>query len=168
MVLNNKILILNTGGTFNKYYEPISGNLKVSQENNFINDIFTRAKNSNITIDGLLFKDSLEIDDNDRKLLVEYIQNSSYDKIIIVHGTDTMDQSADFIAKNIQDKMIVLTGAMKPYSIESVEAVSNLMVGYGYLLNLQENGTYIAMHGMVQEYQKIRKNRELGIFECQN
>jgi L-asparaginase len=168
MILNNEILILNTGGTFNKYYDPIAGALKVSKKNNFIKDILEKSKLTNIALEGILYKDSLEINDKDRELLKEYIHKLQYNKVIVIHGTDTMDKSAEFIAKNIQNKTIVFTGAMKPYSIQNVEAVANLMTAYGYLLNAQDSGVFISMHGMVEEYQKLKKNRELGIFECQN
>lgn len=168
MISNNKILILNTGGTFNKYYDQIKGKLEVSQKNNFIEDILFHSKIKNITLEGLLYKDSLEIDDSDRNSLNEYIKNSSFEKIIVIHGTDTMDKSAQVIAQNIKNKIVVFTGAMEPYSISSVEAVANLMQAYGYLLGTQKKGVFISMHGMVEEYQKIKKNKELGIFECLN
>lgn len=79
-----------------------------------------------------------------------------------------MDKTAIFLAKNITDKTIVLTGAMHPFSIEPVEATANFMTGYGYLLACNQNGIYIAMHGMVKNHLEIKKNRQKGIFECQN
>jgi len=160
------ILVINTGGTFNKQYDQINGKLVIKKNNNLLKDIFTQSKIEKITLKGLLYKDSLEITHADRKLLLKYINQSLYKKILIIHGTDTMEQTALFLDKNIKDKQIVLTGAMVPYSINKVEAVSNMMMGYGYLLSNDKKGIRIAMHGMVEKYKKIQKNREIGIFEC--
>jgi L-asparaginase len=71
-----KILILNTGGTFNKYYDQIDGQLKVSSNNNFINDILIKAKISHIEVDGLIYKDSLDMTLEDRKQIVKYIKEN--------------------------------------------------------------------------------------------
>jgi len=160
------ILIINTGGTFNKQYNELNGNLIIKKSNDCIKDILFQSKITNVNIKGILYKDSLEITDEDRELLVKFIKKSKYKKILIIHGTDTMDKTAIYLADNIKDKEIVLTGAMVPYSINKVEATSNLMLGYGYLLSNTKNNVYISMHGMVKKYDKIKKNRELGVFEC--
>lgn len=160
------ILILNIGGTFNKVYNPLTGELDVPQNNDAIEDILDKSLIKNIEISGLIYKDSLDMDNCDRYVISEYIKNSKYKKIIIVHGTDTIDKTAEFLSQNIKNKKIVLTAAMQPYSIDKVETVSNFMMCYGFLLACNENKIYIGMHGIVNEYQKIRKNRTLGVFEC--
>lgn len=161
-----KILVLNTGGTFSKVYKPITGTLEVEKNNDQIKEIITLANIKNILIDGLIYKDSLYINNKDREILAQYISNLEFDKIIIIHGTDTIDRTAAFLDKNIKNKKIVLTGSMKPFSIEPVEAVSNLMTAYGFLQNCKTNNIYISMHGMVKKYNKIKKNKKLGEFEC--
>ena len=161
-----KILILNLGGTFNKVYNPISGELDVPKNNSALEDIFKKAKISHIKIKGLIYKDSLDIDEDDRLELLRYIQNSSFDKILIIHGTDTMDKSADTLFKALKEKTVVLTGAMIPYSIDPVEAASNLMLCYGFLQNSEKKGVFIGMHGFVKEHDKIKKNKQKGVFEC--
>lgn len=160
------ILILNTGGTFNKVYNPLTGNLDVPNNNVAIESICNKSKISNTIIDGLIFKDSLDMTDEDRQSIVEYINHSKYKNIIIVHGTDTMDKTASYLNEKIKDKNIILTGAMIPYSIEQTEAVANLMSAYGFLKSNIENGVYICMHGLVENFNKIVKNKKLGIFEC--
>lgn len=163
----NNILIINTGGTFNKIYDEINGTLIVPKSNKAIKTILQSSKIDNIKIKGLIYKDSLEMTIKDRKKLVKYIKNSKYNKIIIVHGTDTIDQTASYIAKYIQDKIIILVGAMKPFSIEPVEATSNLMLAYGFLQSYTKPHIFIAMHGLVKKFDKIKKNRKLGVFqEC--
>jgi len=170
--MNNqkKILILNTGGTFNKYYEPISGELRVTNDNHFIENIISKAfKSTNkVNLLGLIYKDSLELTKSDRIKLVKHINSRDEKKIIIIHGTDTMDITAKYLNKYISNKQIVLVGSMKPYSIEPVEAVSNLMIGYGFLQSNQKNDIFVSMHGYVKKYSKIKKNRIKGVFECQS
>lgn len=164
-----KILILNTGGTFNKYYEPISGKLIVSNSNKYIKSIFNKSfkANKKPKIEGILFKDSLEITIKDREKLIKKIIDSKFDKIIIVHGTDTMDITAESLHNNIKNKQIILVGAMKPYTIEPIEATSNLMMAYGFLLSSNKDGVLISMHGLIKNYSKIKKNRSKGVFICQ-
>jgi L-asparaginase len=161
------ILIINTGGTFNKIYNEIKGKLIVPKNNIAIENILKLSKISNYHIKGMIYKDSLEITSEDRDKLVSYIQQSKYKKIIIVHGTDTIDQTAKYIAKRVLDKKIVLTAAMKPFSIDPIEATSNFMLAYGFLSSLEvKNNIYISMHGNIKKYTKIKKNYKKGIFEC--
>jgi L-asparaginase len=163
---NKNILVINTGGTFNKQYNELDGSLIIKKNSDLVKEILNKSKIDTKEIKGIIYKDSLDITDKDRQLLVKFINQSKYKKILIIHGTDTMDKTALFLDKNIKDKQIVLTGAMVPYSISKTEAVSNLMMGYGYLLANNKNNVYISMHGMVEKYEKIKKNRELGMFEC--
>ncbi len=163
---DKQILILNIGGTFNKIYDEINGNLIVPKSNDVIDYILQIAKISNIKVAGLIYKDSLAINKNDRQKLVDYIKISKYKKIIIVHGTDTMNKTALFLSKQITNKHIVITGAMKPFSINPIEATANLLSAVGFIKANKKNNIYISMHGLIKEHTKIIKNRELGVFEC--
>ena len=164
---NKNILILNTGGTFNKVYNEIDGKLEVPRNNKAIENILESAKIINYNLKGLLYKDSLEINDNDRKELQNVIEKSKYKKILIIHGTDTMDKTAKYLSKHLKNKTVILTGAMVPFSIDSIEATSNFMLALGALSMKKEDNIYIAMHGNIKQYTKIKKNRDLGVFECQ-
>lgn len=166
MSKNNKLLIINTGGTFNKVYNQINGKLEVPQNNDAVKSILKASKIDHVKIKGLIYKDSLDITDEDRRTLCAVIENSPFKKILIIHGTDTIDKTASFLADNIKNRSIVLTASMQPYSIDAVEAVSNLMTGYGFLQNRKRNGVFISMHGFVKKYNKIKKNKKLGVFEC--
>jgi len=168
MVKNGKkILIINTGGTFNKIYNQLNGNLEIYKKNKSIEEILIASKIKDVRVDGIIYKDSLDITSKDRDKLIKYINNSEYKKILIIHGTDTMNNTALHLAHKIKDKQIVLTGAMIPFSIDPIEGTSNLMMGYGFLKNCKKNNIYISMHGFVKKYNKIKKNRNLGLFECQ-
>lgn len=157
------MLILNTGGTFNKRYDSKSGELIVPADNAAIDSIISVFSNP-MAVVGLLYKDSLEMTRDDRELLAKTIIQCDEKFIIIVHGTDTMDLSAQHLSQLALEKVIVFTGAMVPFSIDTIEATANLSMAIGYARNAS-NGVYIVMQGVCGSYDKVIKNRELGQFE---
>jgi len=158
-----KVLIINTGGTFNKRYNPISGALEIDEESHALEDIFAKWL-CHCEIIHIIGKDSLDMTPQDRKILYSVIEDSSYDKIIIIHGTDTIDISAKYLDDSKLKKCIVFSGAMVPYSIDPVEATANLASAYGYIQAQKENGVYIAMNGTLDRYNKVKKDRKKGRF----
>lgn len=157
------MLILNTGGTFNKRYNPLTGELFVPSDNHAIETIMTRLVVS-IDLQGILFKDSLEMDNHDRLTLCKIIQNTPHTCIVVVHGTDTMDRSATAIAKMGLDKCVVFTGAMIPFSLDPIESTSNLSMAVGYAQHASV-GVHIVMQGVMGSYDHVVKNKTLGRFE---
>ncbi|MDD2383940.1 MAG: asparaginase domain-containing protein [Sulfurospirillaceae bacterium] len=161
----SKILILNTGGTFNKRYNPLKGELEVPTDSLALESILRYCYNSSYEIHNIIHKDSLDMNDDDRALMVQCIENSTCTKILIVHGTDTMDITASYLALHVMHKTITLTGAMVPFSINTVEATSNFMLALSDLQSREKRGVFIAMHGLVAPHNAIYKNRKKGIFE---
>ena len=159
-----KITVLNTGGTFNKRYNPILGQLEVPTDNIALDKIVKSCFNVEFEIKNIVSKDSLDFTQEDRKTILENIKNSASDKIIIIHGTDTVDLTAKFIEDKIQGKKIVFTGAMVPMSIDEVEATMNFSQAIGFLNAPIENGIYLSMHGSVIEHSKLKKDRSVGQF----
>lgn len=157
------MLILNTGGTFNKCYDPKNGELFVPENNKAIEAIVSVFTNT-IAVRGLIYKDSLDMTLDDRELLGKTINQSDENTILVIHGTDTMDLSAQYIASLGLNKVVVFTGAMIPFSIESIEATANLAMAIGYTHHAL-NGVYIVMQGVCGPYNRVIKNRELGKFE---
>jgi L-asparaginase len=159
-----KILIINTGGTFNKIYNPLTGNLDIEPTGKAIKSI---AKNwlTSLKIKNIIAKDSLDMTKKDREIILNTIQNAQEKKIIIIHGTDTMNKTAKYLSKHKLNKKIVLTGAMVPYSINPIESISNLCSAYGFLQVIKEKGVYISMNGVIKDYKKVIKNKEKGYFE---
>ncbi len=159
-----KILIINTGGTFNKIYNPINGDLEIDKSGLAVETIakywLTKFKVINI-----IGKDSLDMNDSDRKKILKTIKKSKYKRVIIIHGTDTIDKTASYLNLANLNKKIILTGAMKPFSINPIEATANLSSAYGYLLQLKENGLFIAMNSKIDLYSRVIKNRGKGYFE---
>jgi L-asparaginase len=139
--------------------------LYVPEDIDTIKKILKKAKIFDIKVKGLIYKDSLDLIKNDRKKLVKYINKSKFDKIIIIHGTDTMNITASYLDEKIKNKQIVLTGSMVPFSINPIEATSNFMIAYGFLNNCKKNNIYISMHGKIEKYNKIFKNKQIGVFE---
>lgn len=160
----SKIIVINTGGTFNKRYNPISGELEVPKDSLALDEIINYCYNLDFEVLNIISKDSLEMNDDDRELIVKTIQDSKNQNIIIVHGTDTMDLTAKYLDEKVNDKTIILTGAMLPISINKVEATLNFSQAIGFLNSKCENGVYISMHGSVKNYKNLIKNREIGKF----
>ena len=158
------MLILNSGGTFNKRYNSSNGALEVPYDNNAIQKIL-ESVNYKYSLAGVVYKDSLDMDMNDRKMLANIIMESTDDTFIIIHGTDSMDLSAEFLDEVFDDRKIIITGAMKPFEIDNIEATLNLGIAIGFSKSVVDNGVYICMNGIVAPWDKLIKNRKLGKFE---
>ena len=159
-----KITVLNTGGTFNKRYNPIKGQLEVPNDNIALDKIVKSCHNVEFDIKNIVSKDSLDFTQEDRILILDSIKDSNSDKIIIIHGTDTIDLTSKFIEDKVKNKKIVFTGAMVPMSIDEIEATINFSQAIGFLNAPIENGIYISMHGVVVEHSKLKKDRSVGKF----
>lgn len=159
-----KVTVINTGGTFNKRYNPILGKLEVPSDNIALDKIIASCHNVEFEIRNIVSKDSLEMTDSDRQQICEAIRNTENEKIIIIHGTDTVHLTSELIKEQKIDKKIVFTGAMVPMSIDEVEATMNFSQALGFLNADTKNGTYISMHGVVVDCSKLIKNREKGQF----
>lgn len=165
------IAVINTGGTFNKIYDKVKGELVIHPDNEVIESLIAQSfyDNLDLRVTGLIYKDSLYMDDNDRATLCQRLEATKERDILIIHGTDTVDKSAQYIKEHAphlpKSKRIVFTGAMKPFSIEPAEASSNFTLGIGFLLYANaENGIYIALNGILGESSKVIKDRTSGKF----
>lgn len=159
-----KILVINTGGTFNKVYYPLNGNLEIDTKGNALFNIQKHWLNE-YKIVNIIGKDSLDLNDKDRELIVKEVTEAKEKRIIVVHGTDTMDKTAKVLDDANIKKKIILTGSMVPYSINPIEATANFASAYGYLQNIDKNGVFIAMNGRIKDYKRVVKNKEKGYFE---
>lgn len=157
------MLIFNTGGTFNKRYDPVKGELFVPNDNRAVEEILQFLA-VDIPLQGAIYKDSLEMDNHDRSVLAQNIVQSEAKTIIVVHGTDTMDLSAEYVASLGLDKVVVFTGAMVPFTIDPIEATANLSMALGYAKN-GTSGVYIVMQGVMGRHEQVKKNKSAGKFE---
>jgi len=156
--------IMNTGGTFNKRYDPITGDLEVPFDNLAIEEI-VKSFSYEVEIAGMLYKDSLEMDDDDRQQLTAIMEADDEEIFVVVHGTDTMHMTAMQLAAYLPDRVIVIVGAMVPYSIDKTEASLNLGMALGFAATQPAKGVYICMSGIIAPYTQIEKNRAEGRFE---
>jgi len=158
------MLILNTGGTFNKRYNPISGELEVPYDNAAVEAVIERFVYP-VGLAGVIYKDSLDMTAEDRRMIADIIMASEEKRFVVVHGTDTMHLSAAFLDELLDDKIVVFTGAMVPYSIDPVEATANLAMAIGFANTSAETGAYICMQGSVARHNQLVKNHRSGQFE---
>lgn len=158
------MLILNTGGTFNKRYNPINGELEVPFDNTALEQIL-HSLSISYDMASAVHKDSLDIDANDRKMIASIIMESKDDTFIIVHGTDTMDLTAEFLSEIFNDRKIILVGAMKPFEIDNIESTLNLGMAIGFSKASNDFGVFICMSGYIELWNKLRKNKVKGKFE---
>ena len=158
------IQILITGGTFDKSYNHISGDLFF--EKTHIPDMLKRSKcRLNVDIKTLMMIDSLEMTKKDIEKIIDQCKKTKSSRIVITHGTDTMVNTAEKIAEKIKDKTIVLTGAMIPYAFgSSSDGFFNLGSALSFVQTLK-NGVYIAINGQYFDYDKVEKNKLKGYFE---
>lgn len=159
------VLIINSGGTFNKRYDPLTGQLFVPDDARAVSAILAEFRgNLAYRLLDVLHKDSLDMNEGDRVLLAQTIQSASESKVLIVHGTDTMHLSARHLEAVCPGRRIVLTGAMLPYAYDRQEAAVNLALSLGWLMAGDDAGVFIGMHGLVRPHAQIVKNREQGVF----
>ena len=158
------MLILNCGGTFNKKYNPLNGELEVPYDNSAVQTIL-QSFESKYDLAGVVYKDSLDMTLDDRKMLASIIMESKDDVFVIVHGTDTISETAEFLAGIFDDRAIVLVGAMKPFEIDNIEASLNLGMAIGFANGVEDYDVYICMNGFTEPWDKIKKNTKFGKFQ---
>lgn len=158
------IQIYVTGGTFDKEYNELNGSLYFKETH--LQEMLTKGRNGlDVTTETLFMKDSLEFSDTDRIHICEACLSTDADRILITHGTDTMTQTAEFLASKISNKTIVLTGAMIPYKFGSSDGMFNLGSALAFVQVLSP-GVYISMNGKYFKAGEVRKNLERGEFEA--
>ena len=159
------IQIYVTGGTFDKDYNYITGNLFF--RNTHLPDMLDRGRCTlDIDVKTLMMIDSLEMTDADRLVILHNCQRTRADKIVITHGTDKMVDTAKYLAaENIPDKTIVLVGAMVPYAFgTSSDGFFNLGSALAFAQS-KEPGIYIVMNGRCFRWDEVKKNTKTGFFE---
>ena len=160
------IRIFVTGGTFDKEYNELAGTLTF-KDTHLPEMLRLGRARVELSITTLLMIDSLEMTENHRAQIVTRCREADETRILITHGTDTLIETARALADAlpmIGDKTIVLTGAMVPYAFGSSDGLFNLGSALSFVQVLR-SGVYVAMNGRAFEWNRVRKNRETGIFE---
>ncbi len=152
-----------TGGTFDKEYDEIGGRL-FFKDSHLPEMLALGRCDLDLEIRTLMMIDSLEMTDADRRIILEQCRAAPGNRIVITHGTDTMDVTARLLADKIEGKTIVLTGAMIPYKFGSSDGLFNLGSALAFVQVLPP-GVYVAMNGRYFHGRRVYKNRQVGIFE---
>jgi len=155
--------IIATGGTFDKHYDELTGTLGFADSH--LPAALARARMTvAVALEQLPLLDSLDMKDADRQRVLAACRASANDAIVIVHGTDTMRETAGVLGQAALGKTVVLTGAMIPYEIANSDALFNLGFACG-VAQVLPPGVYVAMNGQVFAWDKVIKNRTAGVFQ---
>jgi L-asparaginase len=157
------IKIFATGGTFDKEYNEITGTLFFHDTH--LSDMLQRGRCLvPVSVETLMMIDSLDMADADRDLILRRCLDTPEERIVITHGTDSMEQTAAVLGRSSTGKTIVLTGAMVPYTFGSSDGMFNLGAALALVQTLPA-GVYVAMNGRCFDWRSVHKNRQLGVFE---
>ena len=158
-----QVLLIQTGGTIDKDYREGAGTYNFEIMDPAAQRILERIKPSfEYRILPLLQKDSQDISDEDRQLLLKTCQDAEEKYIVITHGTDTMVETGEFL-NGVSDKVIVITGSSRPERFSKSDAPFNLGLAFGALTRLPD-GIYVAMSGCVLPWNHIAKDPHTGQF----
>lgn len=157
------IRVLVTGGTFDKEYDEIRGELFFHDTH--IHQLLDQGRcGIDVEIRTVMMVDSLDMTEEDRAIVAEHCARSPEDRIVVTHGTDTMVETAAAIARAVKGRTVVLTGAMVPIAFGSSDGLFNLGSALSFAQVLP-HGVYVAMNGRCFPWNDVRKNRETGRFE---
>lgn len=165
--MKKKIFVITTGGTIEKIYDEESGTL--SNRGSVLDEMLRRLRLPYTSVQSydLLCKDSLEMTDKDRQMIYLAVDNLLEHKvpIIILHGTDTMAKTAQYLYDRLPELPIpiIFTGAMKPFGFENSDALQNFTEAL-MAAHLVEPGIYISMHGCIHKLPGVEKSKEKGTF----
>jgi L-asparaginase len=157
------IRIFITGGTFDKEYNELNGQL-FFKDTHMPEMLELGRCHMPVDIRTLMMIDSLEMTDIDRELIARHCIEAEENQIIITHGTDTMAQTASLLSKMVSGKTIVITGAMIPYKFGSSDGLFNLGSAMAFVQTLPP-GVYVAMNGRYFNAGNVKKNKQTGEIE---
>jgi L-asparaginase len=152
-----------TGGTFDKEYNELDGRL-FFKDTHLPEMLELGRCKVDVDIRTLMMVDSLEMTDANRQIILDHCRRTKEERIVITHGTDTMEVTARVLGEAIREKTVVLTGAMIPYKFGSSDGLFNLGSALAFVQTLP-HGVYIAMNGKCFRWDNVRKNKRTGIFE---
>ena len=157
------IRIFVTGGTFDKEYNELTGQLFFRDTH--LPEMLSRSRHTlDVSVQTLMMVDSLLMTDKDRARIAEECRKAKEDRIVITHGTDTMAETAKALEGQVGGKTIVLTGAMIPYTFGSSDGFFNLGCSLAFVQALPP-GVYVVMNGRCFPAGKVKKDTNTGRFE---
>jgi L-asparaginase len=164
-----KVVIITTGGTIEKTYDEHEGTLH-NRETTIRLKIEQRLRlpYTHIEVKSIMAKDSLDMTTEDREIILDAIKLFARfkDPIVVLHGTDTMQQTAELVKKQWKDipVPVIFTGAMKPLGFEDSDAMQNVVEAL-YASKIVKPGVYISFHNRLFEVPGVKKNKVKRTFE---
>ena len=157
------LLILVTGGTFDKEYDELDGTLSFRATN--VPEMLRLGRcRLPVRVKTLMMVDSLDMKPADRRRILDACRKAPEKRIVVTHGTDTMVETARLLGRSIKGKTVVLTGAMIPYKFGSSDGLFNLGSALSFVQALPP-GVSIAMNGRVLPWDDALKDRAKGLFK---
>jgi L-asparaginase len=157
------LCVIAAGGTFDKHYDEIAG--KLGFGNSVLPAVIAQSRiGLPVRLEQLPLLDSLDMQQEDRQRIVDACRRAGEDRIVVIHGTDTMADTAQALGQANLGKTIVMTGAMVPYEIVNSDALFNFGMAVGVAQVLQA-GVHVVMSGQVFNWDNVRKDKTLGVFE---
>ena len=158
-----KVHIVTTGGTIDKIYFDALSDYQIGDP--VIGDLLQKiGVGFDFDVHSLMRKDSLELTDTDRQLIVDTVKAADSDYVLVTHGTDTMVETGQWLKRQVPEKRIVLTGALQPAAFRETDAVFNIGCALG-VLQCVAPGAYVSMNGQIFDVLKVKKNRDANRFE---
>lgn len=154
--------VIAAGGTFDKHYDEIAGKLGFGAS--VLPAVIAQSRmRLPVRLEVLPLLDSLDMQDADRLRIREACRRAPEDRVIVIHGTDTMAETAQVLGLAGLPKTIVITGAMVPYEIANSDALFNFGMAFG-VAHAQPAGVHVVMSGQVFDWDNVRKDRSAGVF----
>ena len=157
------IKMMITGGTFDKEYNELTGEL-IFKDTHVPEILKLGRSRLDIKIKKIMLVDSTNIKGSDMQTILEHCKKSKEEKVVVIHGTDNMVDTAKFLGKSVKNKTIVITGALRPYAFGNSDGSFNLGSALAFVQTLPY-GVYISMHGKFFNWDNVRKNKQTGDFE---
>lgn len=158
-----KVHIVTTGGTIDKIYFDALSDYQIGDP--VIGDLLQKiGVGFDFDVHSLMRKDSLELTDTDRQLIVDTVKAADSGYVLVTHGTDTMVETGQWLKRQVPEKRIVLTGALQPAAFRETDAVFNIGCALG-ALQCVAPGAYVSMNGQIFDVLKVKKNRDANRFE---
>lgn len=161
------IYVLTTGGTMEKVYSEQTGSVAnfSSKVDRYLRQL--RLPDCDVRLVPIMNKDSLEMTDEDRVLILEMVRGVLQEKapVLITHGTDTMVETGLYLHRALQELRvpIAITGAMTPLGFENSDGLQNLTESL-FAVRTLKPGIYVVMHGQAFPVYRVRKDHALGRF----
>ena len=157
------LCVIAAGGTFDKRYDEIAGKLGFGAS--VLPTVIAQSRiNQSVRLEELPLLDSLDMQHEDRLRIVDACRRAAEDQLVVIHGTDTMADTAQVLGQANLGKTIVITGAMIPYAIVNSDALFNFGMAVG-AVQLLPAGVHVVMSGQVFNWDNVQKDRTLGVFQ---